>query len=102
VALGVAATAVPSLAGSVDRRGFAQLDADADGALTSAELSRGAVLRLELGASGIELGRSEIRPGGPSLPPADRALFERVLQARFTALDADADGRITFPEFRSR
>ncbi len=40
VALGVAATAVPSLAGSSDRNGFRQLDQDGNGAVSRSELER--------------------------------------------------------------
>lgn len=104
VALGVAATAVPSLAGSVDRRGFAQLDTDAGGDLSRSELARGASLqlRLEIKASGLEIGRTTIAPADPPLPAEDRALFDRLLQRRFASLDADGDGAVSFTEFRSR
>jgi hypothetical protein len=99
-AIGMAATAVPSLAASVDRIGFSRLDADGDGGVSRAELARGATLevRLQVGASGLEFDRAAVGPAGEE----DRALFEVLVRARFAAMDRNADGRLSFREFRRR
>ena len=94
VALGVAASAAPSLAGSFERRSFDRLDRDGDGALSLAELARGARLEVRLEASGVEIGRAKAQP--PS------ALLDALLRREFDALDADGNGALAFREFRGR
>lgn len=93
-ALGLAASAAPSLAGSFDRIGFERLDRDGSGALSLAELAHGARLEVRLEASGLEVGRAEAEPAG--------ALFDALLRRKFAGLDADGNGALSFGEFRGR
>lgn len=104
MAAGVAATAAPSLAGSVDRIGFSQLDRDASGELDRRELAHGARLqvRLEVGPGALELDRVTAPVAGSPAGEPGRALLEALVQARFTALDLDANGGVSFSEFRRR
>lgn len=104
VALGVAATAVPSLAGSVDRIGFDQLDLDGSGGVSPMELSRGASvqLRLEVAASGLEIGRATITSASAPAQAGGRDLADALLRRRFASMDADGNGSVSFREFRSR
>ena len=102
--IGVAATALPSLAASVERIGFAQLDLDGNGGVDRAEMSRGADIevRIKPGPPGLNFGRGTLGPA--SMPPnaEEEALLDRLLQRRFTRLDVDGNERIDFQEFRSR
>lgn len=104
VAVGVAATAVPSLAGSVDRLGFGQLDLDGSGGVSRMELSRGArmQIRLQAGATGLEIGRATVTSATSPVPAEGGELFDALLRRRFTSLDADGDGSVNFSEFRRR
>lgn len=92
VALGVAVSAAPSLAGSLERRGFERLDGDGSGALSLSELAGGARVQVRLEVGGVEIATTEPSP----------ALVHAVLRREFAALDADADGALSFPEFRGR
>lgn len=104
VAVGVAATAVPSLAGSVDRIGFAQLDRNGSGGVTLDELSRGARMevRLEVGASRLEIGRTTVMPARSSVQAQGPDLFGNLLRRRFAVMDSDGNGSVSFNEFRRR
>lgn len=100
VALGAAATALPSLAASVDRIGFAQLDADGSGGVSLPELSRGARVEVRLAVGATEIGRAPVAPSPAETQ--ERALLDALLRRTFASMDADADGSVSFREFRRR
>ena len=98
-ALGLAATAVPSLARPLERAEFKRLDLDRNGALASAEFARSIAVRVEIGGSpGLSsIGRPALRLEADG---ADAGLREMILSAAFRRLDRDADGALSFGEFR--
>ena len=98
-ALGLAATAVPSLARPLERAEFERLDRDRDGALVSAEFARSTAVRVEIGgAQGLtSIGRPALRLEADG---ADAGLREMILSAAFRRLDRDANGALSFAEFR--
>jgi hypothetical protein len=98
-ALGLTATALPSLAGSVERAGFDRLDADRDGALAPAEFARDAKVTARVdGRDGLPtLGAGEL-----TLDARDGELRSLILRAAFARLDQDRDGALSFDEYRRR
>jgi hypothetical protein len=102
-AVGLAATALPSLARPLERADFDQLDSDQSGALAPSEFAgrAGVSVRVHggggaltrIGASGFTLNAAD---------PAERELRALVLRAAFTRLDRDRDGAVTFAEYRRR
>ena len=101
-ALGVGATALPSLARPLERAGFDQLDADRSGALDRSEFAGAAqvIVRLETGSGLPAVGGSERALG--SAAPEDRALHGLIVRSAFQQLDRDGDGALSFSEFRRR
>ena len=99
-ALGLGATALPTLARPLERAGFDQLDADRSGRLEQAEFTaRAAVsLRIDAGAP-LRIGAAQLTLG---TEPADGELRALILRRAFVRLDRDRDGAVTFAEFRRR
>lgn len=86
--LAAGATALPSVAASIDRAGFAALDSDHSGGLSLAELSAAG---LTVQAGGVTL------TGAGGLGPA---LRDELLRETFARCDLNGDGQLSFAEFR--
>lgn len=91
----VGAAALPSFARSGPEAEFARLDRDGDGAVSLAELSRGATVRLSVRAARVRV-----------VDDADLAAQARlralILRSLFDRFDSDRDGSISLDEYRQR
>jgi hypothetical protein len=95
-ALGLAATALPSLARPLERAQFDSLDSDRDGRLNPAEVGRAASVSVRIGGAGL---------GGAGLVLEGAETGELrglIVRQAFVRLDRDADGAVSFAEFRRR
>jgi hypothetical protein len=100
-AVGLAATALPSLARPLERADFDQLDSDGSGALAPSEFAGRAGVSVRVHGGGF----ARMSGSGFTLnaaDPAERELRALVLRAAFTRLDRDRDGAVTFAEYRRR
>jgi hypothetical protein len=99
-ALGLGATALPTLARPLERAGFDQLDADRNGSVERAEFTAHAAvsLRIDRGAP-LNIGAPQLTLG---TEPADDELRALILGRAFVRLDRDGDGTVSFAEFRRR
>ena len=100
-ALGLGATALPTLARPLERAGFDQLDRDGSGALSIPEFADGADVSLRVDAGGglpAVGGRFNLDPADPD----DRALRRVILRRAFLRRERNCDGGLSFDEFRGR
>ena len=96
-ALGLAATALPSLARPLERAQFEALDADGDGGLDAEELSAGASVSVRIGAGGGLGGPGLVLEAGES-----GELRRLIVRRAFVRLDRDGDGAVSLAEYRRR
>jgi hypothetical protein len=103
LALALGAIALPSLARPSLRAEFDRLDANRDGVVSLAELSRAARIDIDVSLVGSPFGvRGEpltLATTGVEAP-ADARLRVLVVRLQFARLDRDGDGVISFDEFR--
>ena len=99
-ALGAAAVALPSVAQSMERASFDQLDTDGNGTLDRAEFDRGAGVSVRIEAA--VPGPGDVGFTLPRRRSPHGALRSLILRGAFDELDRDGDGVLTFTEFRRR